>query len=257
MTLEELQRKLILFDMDGTLVRVGQWYEQAYEQVMPAIYGVVLQRSKDAGEYSGNTQPNIFRAMCRQLGVDEDTTEAGLSTAVGALAAAVIRLLPRDLRPCVLPGVVPLLGALRSEGHDLGLVTGTVSAIVRTILERTGLHGYFPVCACGDEGEQRIDLLRLALARAAQTYDWKPTSDAPVVVGDAPRDVQTGLTVGARTVAVATGAHTLEVLATFQPDVLLPDLVDWQRAMSVILNHGGRSRVASVPPGEADGSLNV
>ena len=113
MSISSPNRSLILFDMDGTLVMLGDHYSMAYPQVIRAVYGIEPD-FQDDGSHSGNTQPNIFRAICRELGLDDATIEARLEEAVVALAAIVVRSFPDDLRPRVLPGVRRVLAALQA-----------------------------------------------------------------------------------------------------------------------------------------------
>ena len=94
--------------------------------------------------------------------------------------------------------------------------------------------GFFPVGAYGEEAYARIELLRAATARAAVFYGFAVGDKSVVVVGDSPRDVESGKAFGARVVAVATGRQTLNELAEYQPDVLLPSLGDWEVAFRAI-----------------------
>ncbi len=237
MSTSTANRRLILFDMDGTLVMVGDHYSQAYPAAIRAAYGIEPDFHDD-GTHSGNTQPNIIRAICRDLGLDDAAIDARLPEAVAALAATVLRSMPDDLRSCILPGVRCVLTALQDQGHALALVSGTVGPIVRAILGRAGLQGYFPVCACGDEAGERVGLLNLAIERSMQAHGLSAGYGGLTVVGDAPRDIQAGREVGARVVAVATGFHKHEALAEHQPDVLLPSLEDWQRAVAAMVTRG-------------------
>lgn len=223
--------------MDGTLVMVADHYRRAYPAAIKAIYGMEPHFDDD-GAHSGNTQANIIRAVCREMGLDDALIDSRLGEAVEALTAIAVSSMPEDLRPCVLPGVRCVLAALQEQGHALALVSGTVSPIVRVILHRTGLQEYFPVCACGDEADERVRLLNLAIDRSMQAHGLSIVQGGLTVVGDAPRDVQAGREVGARVVAVATGFHQREALAEHRPDVLFPDLGDWQSAVAAMVPAG-------------------
>jgi len=230
--------KLILFDMDGTLVHIPFVYRHSVRHALQTVYGLQLEGQLDPLVHRGNTQPNIFRAIGRMMGLSSDVIEARLPEAIRAQSAAAISAMDHDLQGAILPGVLPMLERLGAAGHALGLVTGTVSAITSVVLERTGLARYFPVCACGDEGEERVDLLRLAIKRAQQTYGLEPVVDGLVVVGDAVRDIEAGKALGARVVAVATGAHPADALAEHSPDAVLPSFEDVDRALDAILGPG-------------------
>jgi len=210
--------KLILFDMDGTLINVGYAHRKAVRMTVKTVYGRELGDGLDPHQHQGETQPNIMRAIGHLLGVPPETVEARLPEAMRMQAEATVAALENDLRKAILPGVEPLLEALRDMGHLLGLVTGTISPITSVILQRTGLLRFFPLCACGDEGEERLDLLHLVMAL---------------------RDIETGMALGARVVAVATGAHRLADLAQYGPHAVLASLEDLDAALDAILARSG------------------
>ena len=228
--------KLILFDMDSTLVKVSCWHWEALVRTLLSVYGLDPTEHYMLGSHAGDTQTNLVRSVCRQAGLDEERIEAGLPEVAVTLAATTVQVLPADLRAQALPGAVPLLETLQRDGQALGLVTGTLSSIAQTILERADLLRFFPVRACGDERREREELVRLAIERARQFYRFDVEARDVVVLGDAPLDIQAGRAVGARVIAVATGAHSEETLASLRPDAVLPSLKDWNRALQTILD---------------------
>ncbi len=228
-------RKLILFDLDGTLVNVATVHIRAFRMAMRTVYGLDVEGVLDRRSYQGDTQPNVVRAACRILGLSPETTDALLPAALQIASQAAIALLEQDPGGVVLSGVVPVLTMLEDGGQMLGLVTGTVRATAVAILEWAGLQHFFSVCACGDEGRERVDLVRLAIERAVPVLGWPANARELVVIGDAPRDIETGKAFGARTVAVATGNHTVADLAVYAPDVVLPNLADVNAALAAIL----------------------
>jgi len=223
--------------MDGTLVAVGDAHTQGFRTALYEVYGLTYDlSSKQRLTYQGYSQPNAIRIICRGAGLSAEVIEARLAEAVRIKTQATNASLAPDLRSVVLPGVVDLLSALQLQGHGLCLTTGTASPTAEVILERSGLQRYFPVRACGDEAETRVDLVRLGLRRAIQAYELPTDGNRIVVVGDAPVDIETGKAVGARTVAVATGVHSIEQLAEIKPDAVLASLGDWRAAQSALLS---------------------
>lgn len=228
--------RLILFDMDYTLVNVGQQHHEGYRVALGEVYGI--DGRPDGHLHQGHTQPNIVRMICQDHGLSRDLIESGLAQSLKRLSEVTISLLDADLRSAVLPGVVSLLDTLEVAGHLLGVVTGRAEAAARVILERSALLRYFPVGAFGDEGGQREDILRLAIQRATRLRDFKREQYGLVVVGDAPRDVQAARVLRARTVAVASGCHSLDELAQCSPDAILSNFKDRERTLDAILgNH--------------------
>jgi phosphoglycolate phosphatase-like HAD superfamily hydrolase len=229
-------RKLVLFDMDGTLVNVSRWHWTVFVRTMLAVYGFDPTEYYERGVHAGDTQANMIRAVCQRAGLEETLIEKRLPEAVATLAAMAVEVLPADLRAHVLPGVVPLLDALQGGGQALGLVTGALCRTTEAILERTDLWRFFPVRACGDEATERRELVQLAIERARQTYGLGKDEIDVVVLGDAPLDIQAGQAVGAKVVAVATGSHTEQMLADCRPQAVLASLEDWPKALQAILN---------------------
>lgn len=232
MSAKEPRPELIVFDMDGTLLDVFQYHTMGTLAALKKVYGI---EEFDGPWYTGRTARNVVRLSARHSGLSPDVIETHLTEAIKVKTETTIAALHGDLRSALLPGALSLLDALRERGLALALVTGTIGEIARLVLERTGLRPYFPVRVFGEDGEERLDLVRLALRRAARFYDVEPAPGCLVVVGDAPIDVEVGKTVGARTIAVATGRHAPDVLALYHPDVLLPSLESWQNALAAIL----------------------
>jgi phosphoglycolate phosphatase len=235
---ERQSRRLILFDLDGTLVNVAALHLEAFRVAMQTVYGLDIEGVLDRRSYQGDTQPNVVRAACRIMGVSSETTDALLPDALQIASETTIALLEQDLGGVVLPGVVRLLEILEEGGQVLGLVTGTVSPTAQAIVKWAGVQQFFSLHACGDEGRERADLVRLAVERAVPLLGWRADARELVVIGDAPRDIETGKVFGARTVAVATGNHTVGDLAAYAPDVVLANFGDVEAALAAILGSG-------------------
>lgn len=227
-------KRLILFDMDGTVINIAPQHLEAFRVAMQSVYGLDVDGVLDRQSYQGDTQPNVIRAACCICGLSHAMTESLLPEALRVASEATIALLQAE-QVEALPGVVSVLEALRGDGHGLGLVTGTISTTTHVILERAGLRTYFPVLACGDEGDNRTDLSVLAIDRASQLYGAR-LDRSLVVIGDAPRDIETGKALGARTVAVATGNHTVDELARHEPDTVFPHFGDVEAVLTAILS---------------------
>jgi beta-phosphoglucomutase-like phosphatase (HAD superfamily) len=226
-------RRLIISDMDRTLVNFTSRYLDAYRVAVREAYGIEGQPNPH--KHSGYTQAAVIRMICQEKGLDAEATEAGVARALEVLSTTVISLLEDDLRYGILPGVEAVFAELQLRRHALALVTGTITPIVEAILSRTGLDRFFPARACGDEAMARPDLLRLAMRRAHDAYGIHTNSGNVVVIGDAITDVQAGKAVGARVISVATGHHSAQELAEHGADVVLADLGDGEAALAAIL----------------------
>lgn len=232
--------------MDGTLISVPAAQARGLRAAMHAAYGLDIGPNGYRGIHQGNTQPNIVRAIAAESGVSLASTEANLPVALQVMAAVTVSHLDADLGPAVLPGISQLLRSLQAKGHTLGMVTGTVRAIAEEVINRAHLSSYFSACSYGDEGQERADLVQLLLTRLQHLRSDDGHPDGLVIVGDAPRDIQTGKLFAARTVAVATGAHKLEELLQFAPDVAVSNFADHANSLRAILSMNQAARASKV-----------
>ena len=194
---------------------------RALQQALHTTFGI--DGSLDNIEFSGRTDLWIMRRIFARFGLP--ATPENFARYFDGYAAA----LPAELghpSACVLPGVAGLLAAAASGGFAQGLLTGNLR---RTAALKLGFHGLwerFPFGAFADDSEHRNELGPHALRRAREHTGWDFAASAVWVIGDTPHDIACGRAVGARTLAVATGQHTLAELAAHEPTALLPDLAD-------------------------------
>jgi len=135
----------------------------------------------------------------------------------------------------VMPGVRVLLDALvANPAAFLALLTGNYEAGARLKLEHFDLWRYFQCGAFGDAAPDRNGLMVKALERTAACGATFQASDA-VVIGDTPLDIACARTGGARSIAVATGSHSVEELRAAGADVAFEDLSDTETVLAAIL----------------------
>jgi phosphoglycolate phosphatase-like HAD superfamily hydrolase len=219
---------IILFDIDGTLVRTGGAGKAAMEAALAAAFGVAELR--DEVPYSGRTDVAIGRDLLRVHGI-EPTPENQLR-----LREAYLTHLPGSLTSrggTVCPGVPELIAAVAGRpGVVLGLLTGNVRRGAMHKLAHFGLWDHFACGGFGDDHTDRDDVARAALA-AVREHLGRDVDPADVwVIGDTPLDVSCARAIGANAVAVATGWHPIEELAGHNPDLLFDDLSDHARLLA-------------------------
>jgi phosphoglycolate phosphatase-like HAD superfamily hydrolase len=216
--------RLVLFDIDGTLISTGGRAGAALGQALEETYGTPVPSA--TYRYAGKTDPQIVFELMASVGCDRPAVAPLLTTAleryVGALSDA---LTPGTVM--VLPGVEELLGRLAKRTDiRLGLLTGNVAAGAAVKLGAAGLAGYFTVGAFGSDDEDRNRLVPLARERAAVCWHEPFPGSRTVVVGDAEADIVCARAGGARAVAVASGPTPRERLAALAPDALFDSLAD-------------------------------
>ncbi len=222
----------ILWDVDATLLTTGGVGGEVMRAAMEQVFGGTLTRERTF--FSGKTDRQIIHDAYPQI-----TPDALLEQLAHFSQVYVTEFERRyaDLvaRTRTLPGVVELLATLHGRVYQAPL-TGNIAPIAERKLRIAGLLGYLDVRAgaYGNDDHDRARLLPIAVARAQQCYGRSFAAQQVVIVGDTPNDIRCGKQSHARTVAVATGPYTLEQLAAYQPDALLPDLADQQATLRAI-----------------------
>ena len=213
--------RLILFDIDGTILTSGGAGEKALRLAVEDRFGV---KDDLAGiEIAGRTDTGIARQIFLRYGLEP--AEEALMDFLGFYLRHLEALLP-TLPGRLLPGLLPLLEALRADPEVLlGLLTGNLRRGAELKLRHYGVWEYFPFGAFADDHADRNELGRFATERALAHAAAIP-AERVFVLGDTPHDIACGRAIGARTVAVATGGATRPQLAEHHPDYLFEDLAD-------------------------------
>ncbi|MBI4424822.1 MAG: HAD family hydrolase [Elusimicrobia bacterium] len=219
--------KVVLFDLDGTLIRAGGAGRRALNLAVERLHGV-----KDAcSEISlaGRTDLANFRSVLRgALGRPPTEAEAR------RIEEAYLERLPAEVRSAVrrkayelVPGVARLLKALgRKSGVLLGLGTGNVRPGALIKLRPSGLLRHFPFGGFGCDGYTRVSLLRAAVRRAAALSGSRIRPERVFVIGDTEKDVRAGKAAGYRTGAVTAGFGAAAAIREARPELIAPDFRD-------------------------------
>ena len=230
--------KLVLFDIDGTLL----WTNGAGRR---AIHRALLDEAGTAGpittyRFDGKTDPQIVRELLSLAG-HPDASDDALIAAVCLRYVEHLRVeLDRPTQTTkVLAGIEELLAGL--EPHEaaeralVGLLTGNVAPGAALKLRSAGLDPErFRVGAYGSDSARRGDLPQVAAARAA-VLTGRPFAGADVViVGDTPDDVACGRSIGACSVAVATGFYDAAALRASGATYVFETLADTAAVLEAI-----------------------
>jgi phosphoglycolate phosphatase len=224
-TVGPVPRRLVLFDIDGTLVRTGPVGGEVFDRAMVDVVGAA---PTERVRMSGKTDPLIVREHLALLGV-EDTDET-----VGAiLRRLAVRLTEAEGEiagtGAACPGAGELLGALGDiPDVAVGILTGNLAPNARVKLRAYGLDHLvdFGLGAYGSDDDDRDRLVPIALDRAAERFGVRPDPREVWVVGDTPRDLSCARAGGVRCLLVATGSFDADQLASLGADAVLDDLSD-------------------------------
>jgi phosphoglycolate phosphatase len=214
--------KLVLFDIDGTLMDSGgagtKSMDLAFEElfsVRNAFQGIAM---------AGKTDIQIMKEGLRKHGLDSENGQ------VGRLCESYVRhlrVLIENPRKRLKPFIRETLSSLsRMDEVRLGLLTGNLKAGARVKLSPFGLNEFFPFGAFGDDDEDRNKLLPVAVDRFNRRNGRKIEYGECIVIGDTPRDVECAKVCGAYSVAVATGPYSFDSLVAAGADVVLNTMGD-------------------------------
>jgi phosphoglycolate phosphatase len=226
----EMDKRLLLFDIDGTLIYSGGAGVHALKLAFTERFGIADDLHDI--EIAGMTDSGIVISILKkhQIPVTNENVSAFLDSYVHFLSLELPR---REGK--LLPGVLELLKRLKLRPQlVLALLTGNVSRGAQLKLEHYGVWHFFEFGAFADDHQDRNRLGRFARARALEKHGREFSATEIDVIGDTPRDIACGKAFGARTVAVATGTWTREQLAEHQPDFLIDDLSDVDRVIDTL-----------------------
>ena len=225
--------RLILFDIDGTLLRDGVSSKIAFARALRETYNT--SGPVDGFKFAGMTDPECVTEIMRLAGIDDriihQRRDECLRRYVEILQSEM--LLHDDAH--LFPGVRELLERLNKLDDVLvGLLTGNVLRGAELKLRRWDLERYFRFGAYGDDHEDRPVLAQIALEKG-RTLSGKPlTGRDTTVIGDTPKDVACARAIGARAVVVATGSVGRDELKKSAPDALLDSFEDHTAALRAL-----------------------
>jgi phosphoglycolate phosphatase len=211
-------RRLLLWDIDGTLISTGAAGNRAIELATTQRFGGDL----DGVEIAGRTDSGIARQILTKYG--EPITPDSVRSFLDLYLELLARELPRS-QGRVMPGVLELLKRSQDRPDtSLGLLTGNLKRGAQLKLEHYQLWHFFAFGAFADDHHDRNQLGAFALTRAHEGTGAKFLPAEVDVIGDTGHDIACGKAFGARTIAIATGSWPRERLAEYAPDFLFDDL---------------------------------
>lgn len=221
-------RALVLFDIDGTLMRrAGPHHREALVHGIRKVTG--LDTTTVGIPVQGMLDPAIVKEMMRQAGAKPALIRRAMPEIQRAAERYYQRICP-PLEGMHCPGVPALLERLARRGFLLALVTGNLTRIGWRKLERAGFAHYFRYGAFGEMAATRGRLVKWAIREALVQHSLP--AQAPVaLVGDATSDVIAARENGILAIAVQTGITPVEDLQALKPDYLLRTLRDFRLRM--------------------------
>jgi phosphoglycolate phosphatase-like HAD superfamily hydrolase len=224
--------KLIIFDMDQTLVELIEVHDEAARQLFQSFFGVDARLTNI--DYAGKSLFESFHELAKMNNIPEETFLSKKAQLLQRYEDAFVRNIPADARIYILPGVEKLLAELAKTGDIIMLYTGDSKAIVEAVFNATGLGKYFSDCFYGTEVSKRADMITLALKRAKAITGRDFKGKDIVIIGDSLRDVEVGKQFSAMMISVATGVYSEDDLSRAGADYVFKDLSDYKQVINTI-----------------------
>lgn len=219
-----LPMHVCLFDIDGTLIDTAGAGKCAMEGALREAFGITA--PTHGIPYAGRTDRAIAEDLFRYHGL-EVTPERW--DYFRDIYLELLKTCLPEKSGIVLPGIRQLIEHLVTQSQIVvGLLTGNVRDGAYRKLSHFSLDHHFSFGGFGDHHTDRDDVARSALREVGDRTDHRFHPDRLWVIGDTPADVRCGRAIGARTIAVATGTHTLDQLRETAPDHALADLSDFE-----------------------------
>jgi phosphoglycolate phosphatase-like HAD superfamily hydrolase len=216
--------RLLLFDVDGTLVDCGRQPLGPFAAALVEVFGTA--GDIEGYNFSGCTDPQAVFELMTGAGFPDAEVRARLPRMRDHYLPHLERTLDRA-RMRLLPGVAEALQRLAPRPDvELGLLTGNWEAGARTKLSRFDLNRFFPFGAFGGDGGgfRRSELPPIALARAAQRRGSPVAAAETLIIGDSLQDIACARANGIKVLAVATGKTPAAALADAGADWVVPEL---------------------------------
>ena len=225
------KRKLLLFDIDGTLLTSGGAGEGALKDAMRERFGI-------EEDLVGITLAGATDALIARLLIEKHSLPYTVEN-TSALLDCYLRHLPQRMpnhAGRLMPGILELLNTLKGNREcTLALLTGNLRRGAEIKLSHYGVWDYFEFGAFADDHHDRNELGHFARARAFDLHGIEFAPENICVIGDTPRDIECGRAIGAKTAAIATGNYSSRELQEHQPDILFADLSDTNAVISALL----------------------
>ena len=226
--------KLLLFDIDGTLVRTAGIGRDSMEEAFEQVFGP--ENGLKGIEMMGRTDPSILKEVLENHNLEWSLAkELEFKEIYFNLLEKNIDLPKPGKRLC--PGILELLTQLNERADiALGLLTGNWRYGSYLKLKHFHIDDFFSIGAFSDDSEDRNQLVPFAVNRFEKEYGQSLSSKDIFVIGDTPKDIACAKPHNAHSVAVATGFHDMETLKAAKPDFLFENFEETEKVVQIFSN---------------------
>lgn len=195
--------KLIIFDLDQTIVELFKYHNKATELTFKKVFNI--KAKLDEIDFPGQTIEKNLEALAILKRIKNGEIRKKLPKAIYAYSKIFVSIMPKNIKKDILPGVYDIIKKLsRNKGNKLVIVTGDSKLITQAILKKAGLLKYFAFMVTGEREMNRVILTKQAIRKAKIKN--------VIIIGDSIHEVEAGKAVKALTISVLTGFHSKEEL---------------------------------------------
>lgn len=231
-----MEKKLVLFDIDGTMISSGSGARRSLKKAMMKNTGISVKPTYD--NTAGRTDRWIVRNFLEEAGKDNEYIENKLDSIFSDYVAIMKEEYNKDNDAVLFEGVRELLSALDNMNNTvyLGLLTGNIEEGARIKLSPFDINKYFPFGSYGSDALYRNELPAIAVRKAKELYGIDFRGKDIVIVGDTVFDVECGKQYNTKTIAVVRRPEKQEEVRQSNPDYLCTGFQDTETMIKEIVS---------------------
>ncbi len=226
-------KKLVLFDIDGTLLSVNSINRRILMDALREVYGT--EGSAGTHNFAGKMDSVIIYEVLQNTGLSDSVIAEKFDKAKETYIE-MFRMHARHTDIILMEGIRELLDKLSASSElMLGLLTGNFEGSGRHKLLLPDINHYFSFGAFADDAASRNELPQVAVDKAYQLTGEKFSEQNIIIIGDTEHDIACARVVNAKSIAVATGTYSSEELKKHNPHILYENLTATDIVISEIL----------------------
>ena len=228
-------KKLVLFDIDGTMIYPGNGAKRALSKVIFKQFGIKV--NVTYGNTAGRTDRWIIKDIVKRAGVNNCLIDEKMNDVINDYLILIKEEYNKENDAKIFPGVVEVLEELsKNENIYLSLMTGNMEKGARIKLSPFGINKYFPFGAFGEDAIYRDELAEVAVKKAKDLYGISFYGSNLVIIGDTANDVLCGKKFNARSIAIVRRPEYLEEIRKAKPDYLFTGFEETDKVLNAILS---------------------
>jgi phosphoglycolate phosphatase-like HAD superfamily hydrolase len=226
--------KLILFDIDGTLVLSGEVHRQSFQAAIHEIFDLDL--NIDWKAHFGKTDPWILSEILLEAGIDQTEIDSKMESTLISMGD-YYEAHKSEEQGEILPGVKELLEELQQRGILCGLVTGNVERIAYCKLSFYELSQYFALGGFGSDNSDRSQLILAAIEKAQDQFNFKYDGSNVIYVADTVHDVEAARKANVPIIIVLNWRNINDDFSIADPNLILSSMEDQGSFFNFVNNH--------------------